>query len=324
MTFKTVRQAPSRLNRSELAVPGSVTKFFEKAAAGPADIIFLDLEDAVAPGDKEDARKNVIEALNDIDWHGKTMSVRVNGLDTHWMYRDVIDVVEQAGAKLDLMMVPKVGTPEDVYTLDVLLTQIEAAKGFERKIGLELIIESALGMQNLRAIAAASPRIESLHFGVADYSASTGIKTTNIGGPNPDYVVLTDAGPDGNREIHWGDLWHYPIARMVVAARANGLRAVDGPFGNFRDPAGYSAQARRSAVLGCVGKWAIHPSQVALANDVFTPSAEEVAHARRVLQAMLEAQARGEGAVALDGRLLDNASIKLAQGIVDLAESLDR
>jgi malyl-CoA/(S)-citramalyl-CoA lyase len=323
MTFKNITHAPARLNRSELAVPGSVTKFFEKAAAGPTDMIFLDLEDAVAPSDKESARANVIEALNTIEWQGKTMSVRVNGLDTHWMYRDIIDVVEGAGNNLDLMMIPKVGTPEDVYTIDVLLTQIEAAKGIKTPIGLELIIESALGMQNIGAIAAASPRIESLHFGVADYSASTGVKTTNIGGPNPYYVVLTDPDADGNRDTHWADMWHYPIVQMVIAARANGLRPIDGPFGNFKDEAGYRAQASRAAVLGCVGKWAIHPSQTALANEVFSPSDEEVAQAKRVLVAMEEAQARGEGAVALDGRLIDNASMKQAQVIVDTAASLE-
>ena len=324
MSFKSIEPAPARLNRSELAVPGSSPKFFEKAAAGDADVVFLDLEDAVAPDDKDQARRNVVEALNDVDWRGKTLSVRINGLDTHYMYRDVVDVVEQAGANLDLIMIPKVGTASDVYALDMLVTQIEQAKGYEHRIGLELIIETALGMQNIHEIAAASPRTESLHFGVADYSASTGARTTNVGGPNPDYAVLTDPDAQGNRETHWADMWHYATSRMVVAARANGVRPVDGPFGDFSDAEGYLAQARRGAVLGCEGKWAIHPSQVPLANDVFTPSKEDVAKARRVIKAMKEAQAEGRGAVALDGRLIDMASIKQAEVIVGQARAIGR
>ncbi len=324
MSFKTIEPAPARLNRSELAVPGSSPRFFEKAAAGDADVVFLDLEDAVAPDDKEEARRTVIEALNDVDWRGKAMSVRINGLDTHYMYRDVVDVVERAGANLDLIMIPKVGTASDVYALDMLVTQIEQAKGYEHRIGFELIIETALGMQNINTIAAASPRIESLHFGVADYSASTGARTTNVGGPNPDYAVLTDPDAAGHRETHWADMWHYATSRMVVAARANGLRPVDGPFGDFSDAEGYLAQARRGAVLGCEGKWAIHPSQVPLANAVFTPSKEDVAKARRVIKAMKEAQAEGRGAVALDGRLIDMASIKQADVIVAKARTIGR
>ncbi len=323
MSFKTVEQATARLNRSELAVPGSSPRFFEKAAAGEADVVFLDLEDAVAPDDKDEARRNVIGALNDVDWRGKTMSVRINGLDTHYMYRDVIDVVEQAGANLDLIMIPKVGTAADVYALDMLVSQIERAKGYDKRIGFELIIETALGMQNINAIAAASPRIESLHFGVADYSASTGARTTNVGGPNPDYVVLTDPDAAGHRETHWADMWHYATSRMVVAARANGLRPVDGPFGDFSDAEGYLAQARRGAVLGCEGKWAIHPSQVPLANQVFTPSEADVTKAKRVIEAMEEAQAQGRGAVALEGRLIDMASIKQAEVIVGKARTIE-
>lgn len=321
MSFTIIEQAPARLNRSELAVPGSNPRFFEKAAQSDVDVIFLDLEDAVAPDEKEQARKNIIEGLNDADWKGKTMSVRINGLDTHYMYRDVVDVIEKAGKNLDLIMIPKVGTASDIYALDMLVSQLEDAMGFARgKIGFELIIETALGMQNVHEIAAASSRNESLHFGVADYAASTRAKTTNIGGPNPNYHVLTDKDEAGNREVHWGDMWHYAIARMVVAARANGLRPIDGPFGDFGDGDGYRAQANRAATLGCEGKWAIHPSQVALANDVFTPSEEEVTKAKRILEAMAEAQKAGKGAVTLDGRLIDIASIKQAEVMVQKAE----
>jgi malyl-CoA/(S)-citramalyl-CoA lyase len=322
MSFTIVENATPRLNRSELAVPGSQPQFFEKAAKGAADIIFLDLEDAVAPDEKERARKNIISGLNEVDWRGKTLSLRINGLDTHYMYRDVVDVVEQAGSKLHLIMIPKVGTAADVYALDMLVTQIETAKGLKRRIGFELIIETALGMQNIDAIAGASKRIESLHFGVADFAASTRARTTNIGGANPDYTILTDKDEAGGRAVHWGDMWHYALARMVVAARANGLRPIDGPFGDFSDVEGYKAAARRAAVLGCEGKWAIHPSQVALGNEVFTPSEKEVARARRILAAMEQAKREGRGAVALDGRLLDIASIRQAAALVQTAEAI--
>jgi malyl-CoA/(S)-citramalyl-CoA lyase len=320
MSFHIVEQAKPRLNRSELAVPGSNPKMFEKAAMSNVDVVFLDLEDAVAPDEKENARKNVIQALNDIDWRGKTMSVRINGLDTHYMYRDVVDVVEQAGAKLDLIMIPKAGTAGDIYAVDMLVTQIEMAKKYKKRIGFEMIIETALGMQNVHEIAAASKRNESLHFGVADYAASTKAKTTNIGGPNPNYHVLTDKDESGKREVHWGDMWHYAIARMVVAARANGLRPIDGPFGDFNDPDGFVAQANRAATLGCEGKWAIHPSQIDLANRVMSPSEAEITKAKRILEAMAEAQKAGKGAVTLDGRLIDAASIKQAEVMVKKAE----
>jgi malyl-CoA/(S)-citramalyl-CoA lyase len=322
MSFTIAEPAPSRLNRSELAVPGSRVELFEKAAKGPVDVIFLDLEDAVAPDAKDQARRNVIQALNEVDWRGKTMSLRINGLDTHWMYRDVIDVLEGAVDKLDLIMIPKAGTAADIYALDMLVTQIETATKAKKRIGFEMIIETALGMANVEAIAGASKRNESLHFGVADYAASTKAKTVNIGGPHPRYGVLTDKDSEGKRDFVWADPWHYAISRMVVAARAHGLRPIDGPFGDFSDPDGFRAQANRAAVLGCEGKWAIHPSQVALANEVFGPSKEELAKARRVLDAMVEAQAAGKGAVALDGKLIDNASIKQAEVLLGMARRL--
>ena len=323
MSFTIVEQATARLNRSELAVPASNYRFVEKAADSDVDIVFLDLEDAVAPDDKPQARKNLIKALNEIDFGSKTVSMRINGLDTHYMYRDVVDVIEQGGERLDLIMIPKVGTAADVYAVDMLVTQVEDAVGRKKKIGLELIIETALGMANVDEVAGASPRLESLHFGVADYAASTRARTTVIGGPNPNYGVLTDKTDEGAaRDFHWGDMWHYAIARMVVAARANGLRPIDGPFGDFSDPEGYRAQAYRAAVLGCEGKWAIHPSQVALANEVYSPSEEEVGKAKRILEAMEKAQAEGKGAVSLDGRLIDIASIRQAENLVRKAEQI--
>jgi malyl-CoA/(S)-citramalyl-CoA lyase len=323
MSFTVIEQAPARLNRSELAVPGSNPKLFDKAAASEADVVFLDLEDAVAPDDKPQARKNIIKSLNDTDWGTKTLSVRINGLDTHYMYRDVVDVIEQGGERLDLIMIPKVGTAADVYAVDMLVTQAEEAVGRKKKIGFELIIETALGMANVDEIAAASKRIESLHFGVADYAASTRARTTSIGGPNPLYGVLTDPeGEEGARDYHWGDMWHYAIARMVVAARANGLRPIDGPFGDFSDPEGFRAQANRAAILGCEGKWAIHPSQIAMANEVNSPSKAEVDKAKRILQAMRQATKEGKGAVSLDGRLIDIASIKQAEVLVKKARQI--
>ena len=309
MSHHQITERRRRLHRSELAVPGSLPSLFEKAAASSADYVFLDLEDAVAPDDKESARHNVIEALAGIDWRaaGKTVSVRINGLDTHYMYRDLVDVVEQAGAHLDTVMIPKVGVPGDVYTVDALLSQMEQALGLRHRIGVEALIETALGMANVEAVAAASPRLEALHFGVADYAASCRARTMTIGGLNPDYP---------------GDQWHSALSRMLVACRANGLRAIDGPFGDFSDPEGFMAGARRAAALGYDGKWAIHPSQVDLANEVFTPPAAEVEQARRVLGALDEAAAAGRGAAQLDGRMIDAASARMARNVVETADAI--
>jgi malyl-CoA/(S)-citramalyl-CoA lyase len=324
MSFKTVEPAPARLNRSELAVPASQPKFFERAAGSAADVILLDLEDSVSPDDKETARRNAIRAIGEIDWGSKTLSVRINGLDTPYMYRDVVDVLEQASDRLDLLMIPKVGTASDVYALDLLVTQIEAAKRRKKRLGFEAQIETALGMANVEAIAAASPRLESLHFGSGDYAASIKARSTQIGGSNPDYAVLTDADADGRRGRHWGDMWHYALSRIVVAARAHGLRPLDGPFGDIADRSGLEAAAARSASLGCEGKWAIHPSQIEPVNAAFTPSEAELTRARRILHAMGEAARQGKGAVQLDGRLVDIASIRQAEMMVAKAKALGR
>ena len=316
MSFTAVSPAPPRLCRSQLFVPCNRPALFEKAARGPADVISLDLEDSVAPGDKPEARKNLIEGLQDVDFGGKTISVRINGLDTSWCYRDIIDVLEQGGDRLDLIMIPKVGVAADVYAIDMLVTQVEMAMGRKKPLRLEVLIESAMGLENIDAIAGASPRLDALHFGAADFAASMGMRTTNIGGPNPDYVILTDGDAAGDRDTHWQDLWHYPMMRMVAAARMHGLRPIDGPFGNYADGEGFKAQSRRSAIMGCEGKWAIHPSQVALANEIFTPPADEVAKARRIVREMKKGHGAGMGAVTLDGGLIDAASIKQAEGIV--------
>jgi malyl-CoA/(S)-citramalyl-CoA lyase len=317
LSFTTIeRLAPVRLYRSKLFVPGSRTNFFEKAAAGPADVVCLDLEDAVAPADKDKARDNVIQALNDIDWKGKVVTSRVNGLDTSWCYRDVIALVEHGGENLDAIMIPKVGTASDIYAIDWLITQASMRVGRKKKIGLEVIIETVLGLQNIGEIAGASRRLESLHFGAADYAASSGMRTTNIGGGNSEYVMLTDKDEKGGRDRHWNDLWHYPLFRMVQAARAHGLVPIDGPFGDYQDPDGFRVQANRTAVLGCEGKWAIHPSQVGHANEIYTPPKKEVERAEAILAAMKTAHETGSGAAALNGVLIDAASIRQAQVIV--------
>ena len=298
-----------RLHRSELAVPGSNTSFIDKAATSAADVVFLDLEDAVAPADKEQARRTVIEALRDIDWaaKGKTVSVRINGLDTHYMYRDVIDVMEQAGDRLHTILVPKVGLPADLYCVETLITQVEQAQGYPNKVGLEALIETALGMANVEAIAAAPGRLEALHFGVADYAASNRARTVSIGGLNPNYP---------------GDQWHFALSRMIVAARAYGLRPIDGPFGDFSDPDGYRAGAARAAALGAEGKWAIHPSQVELANEVFSPPEAELQRARRIVEALDEAAAQGKGAAAVEGKMIDAASARMAQTVIALDQAI--
>ena len=307
-TLHPLRKA--RLQRSELAVPGSNYEFIAKALQSEADFVFLDLEDAVAPSEKEQARKNVVRALNEFDWHGegKTVSVRINGLDTHWMYRDVVDVMEQAGDRVATLLVPKVGVPADLYLVETLIDQIEQAMGFESRVGTEALIETALGMANVEAIAASGGRLEALHFGVADYAASNRARTVSIGGLNPNYP---------------GDQWHFALSRMIVACRAYGLRAIDGPFGDFGDPDGFCDGARRAAALGAEGKWAIHPSQIALANEVFSPLPSEVDRARRIVSELRAAEAQGKGAAALDGKLIDAASERMARTVIEMADAIE-
>lgn len=310
MSHTRYEPATARVQRSELAVPASNPGMMEKALKSDADYVFLDLEDAVAPDDKPQARKNAIEALNDLDWKGagKTVSVRINGLDTHYMYRDVVDVIEQAGEHLDTILAPKIGVPADLYAVDMMVTQIEEAMKLKRRIGLEALIETALGMANVEAIAAArGSRLEALHFGVADYAASNRARTVNIGGLNPDYP---------------GDQWHAAISRMTVACRAYGLRPIDGPFGDFKDPDGYVLAAKRAAALGVEGKWAIHPAQIELANQVFSPPPAEVEKARRILEELDKAAREGRGAASLDGKMIDAASARMAENVVRTADAI--
>ncbi|NYS25588.1 CoA ester lyase [Rhodobacteraceae bacterium 2376] len=316
MSFRLQPAPPARPNRCQLFGPGSRPAIFEKMAASAADVINLDLEDAVAPDDKAAARANIIAATHEVDWGNKLLSVRINGLDTPWWYRDVVDLLEQAGPRLDQIMIPKVGCAADIYAVDALVTAIEAAKGREKRISFEVIIESAAGIVNVNEIAAASPRLQAMSLGAADFAASMGMATTGIGGTQKDYYMLHE----GAR--HWSDPWHWAQAAIVAACRTHGVLPVDGPFGDFSDDEGFRAQARRSATLGMVGKWAIHPKQVALSNEVFTPSDEAVTEAREILEAMAAAKARGEGAAVYKGRLVDIASIRQAEVIVRQSEMI--
>ena len=316
MSFRIQPAAPARPNRCQLFGPGSRPAIFEKMAASAADVINLDLEDSVAPSDKASARENVIRAVSDIDWGNKTLSVRINGLDTPYWYRDVVDLLEQSGDRLDQIMIPKVGCAGDIYAVDALVSAVETAKGRSKKIDFEVIIESAAGIAHVEEIAAASPRMTAMSLGAADFAASMGMQTTGIGGTQENYYMLHDG------QKHWSDPWHWAQAAIVAACRTHGVLPVDGPFGDFSDDEGFRAQARRSATLGMVGKWAIHPKQVAIANEVFTPSDEAVAEAREILSAMEEAKAKGEGATVYKGRLVDIASIKQAEVIVRQAEMI--
>jgi len=310
MSFKYYKPARSRLQRSELAVPGSSPEMFEKALNSKADYIFLDLEDAVSPMDKVSARQNVIKGLKEINWKekGKTISVRINSPDTHYMYRDLIDIVEEVGEKLDTILLPKAGTASDVYMIDCLLTQIETNKKLKSKIGIECLIETALGMSNIKEIAKSSERLEALHFGVADYAASLRARTVVIGGLNPDYP---------------GDQWHHGLSQLVMTCRAYGLRAIDGPFGDFNDPEAYVEAAKRGAAIGIEGKWAIHPSQIELANKVFSPPPSEVTKAKRILEELDKAAKAGKGAAQLDGRMIDAASARMAENIVNIDKQIN-
>ncbi len=316
MSFRPQPTPPARPNRCQLFGPGSRPALFEKMAASEADVINIDLEDSVAPSDKVSARANVIAAINTLDWGRKTLSVRINALDTQYWYRDVVDLLEQSGPRLDLIMIPKVGCAADVYAVDALVTAVERAKGRQKPIGFEVIIESAAGITNVNEIAGSSPRLQAISLGAADFAASMGMQTTGIGGTQENYYMLREGVQ------HWSDPWHWAQTAIVAACRSHGILPVDGPFGDFSDDAGFIAQARRSATLGMVGKWAIHPKQIALANSVFTPSDVAVAEAREILAAMEQAKARGEGATVYKGRLVDIASIKQAEVIVTQSEMI--
>lgn len=297
-----------RLERSELAVPASSWRMIEKAVSSMADVVFLDLEDAVAPEAKVASRTNVVRALRELDWGKKPPAYRVNGLDTPLFYRDVIEVVESAGDRLAIIVIPKLGRPEDLVTVDTLLSQIELAKGFELgKIRLEAQIESAGGLIEVERIAEASNRLDSLIFGPGDYAASVHMPMRTIG------------SMDRWDEQYPGHRMHYAMARIVVAARAAGIRAIDGPLADFRDMEAYDRACVVARGLGFDGKWCIHPDQVPIANEVFSPTVEELEWAKRVAEAYRQATAAGTGVVSVDQVMVDAASIKLAETTLELA-----
>lgn len=306
---------PTRLQRSELAVPATRPRFIEKAAASEADALFLDLEDAVAPAQKDQARQLAIEALRDVDWGERTVAVRVNGLDTPWALQDLVEIARHA-PRLDLVLLPKAGSAADVHFVDQLLTLAERETGRTRRIGIEVLIETARGVANVEEIAQASDRLEAMIFGVGDYTVEMRTPDRVFGRPSAHYAVLTDADANGRRQRHWNDQWHFAMARIANACRAFGLRPIDGPYTDFGDADGYRSCAERARALGFEGKWAIHPTQIALANEVFSPSRDDLAWARETGELLAQAARDGQGAVGAGGVLVDLAHQKLADAIL--------
>jgi malyl-CoA/(S)-citramalyl-CoA lyase len=311
-----------RLQRCALAVPATSTHFFEKAARGAADSIFLDLEDAIAPARKAQARTEAIRALNEIDWGLKLLSVRVNGLDTAWALEDIVDVARNC-PRLDLILLPKTSTAFDVKFVDQILTLIERETKRDKKIGIEVLIETAQGVANVEDIACSSSRLEAMVFGVGDYTVEMQTQDIVFGRPNSDYFVLSEKNQQGQRHPHVNDQWHFAMARIANACRANGLRPIDGPFTDFSDGEGFLSSAWRAKSLGFEGKWAIHPTQIDSANAVFSPSQSELDWAVRIVNLLEEVNSQGRGAVAENGVLIDMAHLKKAnlilnrQGLID-------
>ncbi len=301
---------PDRLSRSMLYVPASRPEMIEKAARSAADAVCIDLEDAVAPDQKESSRANVVRALTALDFSGRTRMVRINGLDTMYAYRDIIDVIEPAGRAVDCIMLPKTRGADDVRFVDTLLTQVEAKAGIGRRIGIEAQIETASGFLWLREIAAASDRLESLIFGSGDYAASMRMPLASIGEADEH-----DAAYPGHR-------WHAVMHGIVAAARAHGLRAIDGPYADFKDAGGFERACRLARAMGFDGKQCIHPAQIAAVNAVFSPAADEIAWARSVVAAYEEATARGQGAVAVGGKMIDAANIRMATTTLRRADAI--
>lgn len=299
-----MQERPKRLRRCQLSVPGSSEKMMQKASALGVDFVFLDLEDAVAPSEKRPSRKRIVDALNHLDWGRSTRCVRVNDLTTEYAYEDIIEVVEGARENLDVIMLPKAMSASDVQFVDKLLSMMEKKLGLKKRIGIDVLIEEVEAMMRVDEIAASTPRLECLIFGMGDYSASQGISIRDIGGPSG----------------YPGDIWHYQRHKMTIACRSNRIDAVDGPYGDFKNPDGYREEARRSMILGMVGKWAIHPSQIAPALEVFSPDAKEVARARKMEAAYREAEAKGLGAVQVDGVMIDVAVLRLVRNTLNKAD----
>ena len=300
-------QRVKRARRCQLAVPASNERAIQKAAGLGVDHVFLDLEDAVAPSEKVNARKNVIAAFRDLDWGKTVRCYRINDLETQWAYEDVISIVEACGDRIDTIMLPKARKASDILWLDTLLGQIERKLGLSKKIGIEALVEEVEAMQNIDAIAASSPRLESLILGMGDFTAAQGINVFAVGemGGYP------------------ADLWHYARVRMIIACRANGVDPIDGPFADFNKSDVYSEEAKKAYLLGAVGKWAIHPNQVPLATAAFSPTAESVKSARRFADAYKEAMDAGKGSISIDGMLVDAASMRMYLKTLAQAELYD-
>ena len=297
-------QRPKRLRRCQLSVPGSSEKMMAKAATLGVDFVFLDLEDAVAPSEKRPSRKRIVEALNTHDWGRTVRCVRVNDLTTEYAYEDIIEVVEGARENLDVLMLPKAMSAADVQFVDKLLSMMEKKLGLKKRIGIDVLIEEVEAMMQVEEIAASTPRLECLIFGMGDYSASQGISVRDIGG-------------DGG---YPGDIWHYQRHKLTIAARAHRIDAVDGPYANFRSPEVFKEECRRAMILGMVGKWAIHPSQVELAQQAFSPNPKDVARARDMKKAYEAALAQGLGAVQYEGRMIDIASVRIVNNLIERAD----
>lgn len=294
--------------RSNLSVPGHLKKMHGKASESAADVIMLDLEDSVPVDEKAKAREQVIESLLEFSWEKKTVTVRINALDTPFAYKDLLEVATRAGHVIDAIVLPKVNHPGDIYFADRLLYGIELEQEMTRSIGLEASIETAAGLSRAGAIAQASSRICSLVFGIADYSASIGARLVSISGHG-----------EREEELYPGHRWHFPLSTMVMHAKANDAMAIDAPYGNFKDADGLRKSAVMSCALGCNGKWAIHPSQIEVINEVFTPSTEEIALATKVIAANAEAKSQGRGAIAVEGRMVDQATLLMATKLVEQA-----
>ena len=309
----------SPLLRSLLAVPATSARFLEKAAQSSADAVFIDLEDAVIPDLKVKARANAIAALNQLDWGRRSISVRVNGLETPWGCRDILDVVE-ACPRLDNVLLPNCESVEDLHAVAVMAGSAEQASPRERPVGIMGLIETARGVANVEAISRAGGRLNALVFGGGDYQLDLGSFQRSVGAPSPDYLVLTDDDGDGARQRHWNDLWHFSMARMANACQAYGLMPIDGPFSVIGDPEGLRAATRRAGALGFEGKMAIHPLQIEAIHEVLTPSSDQVEWANEVIQAMKQGEAEGRGAVKdKRGEMIDLMHVKLAKKVIERA-----
>lgn len=320
MSFMQIRPARSRISRSHWFILTTDPSSIDAAARSRSDVVMFELEDAIPPDQKPIARKRALEALNDIAWGEKTVSARISGLDSPFMYRDLVDLLEGQSQRLDTIMIPKVGTASDVYAVDMLISQIEQATNRMNPIGLEVMIETALGMTNINAIAGASSRLEALHLGENDYATSLGMEVEVLGGPHSEYSVLTGTEKSEERSRHWNDPWHYPLCRVASVARAHGLRPMDVGFINPKDPDGFFAAARRAAVLGFEGKWASSDETVKLANEAFTPSKVALDNARKIVEA---AQANtGARSFEVDGKRILMPQVRDAEALLDKARRM--